>query len=269
MDCYEIYDNQKLAQCPKSTCAGKVVDIDELMIPAIVTLNKKGYHTSGCCSSHEFGFNLTNNMYGAKNTWINFKPSVLTLPPAPEGFELVRIGTGKGDGRHILRLERENPIWYAEPSVTDRQQRIFNGIVSLTKWAEKLPEKIPAEKIALRDVYNAIPKDAKHGDSFGITDKILINLIIRDDGENVEGLEIYDGFRNIVADVYFRIKKIDEKLHVLKNPVLHFFKNDALLYSFERPIEYTIDRFRYTIDDEDHAKYITAILCEFVNKYKD
>lgn len=51
MGCGEIYDwNTEI--CPKAGCEGDVVWIDELMIPIIKILRKKGYITSYCCSGH-------------------------------------------------------------------------------------------------------------------------------------------------------------------------------------------------------------------------
>lgn len=53
MGCYEIYDRD-LGYCPKSNCNDNVVEIDELMLPAIKLLNQKGYVTSFCCSGHVY-----------------------------------------------------------------------------------------------------------------------------------------------------------------------------------------------------------------------
>ena len=53
MGCYEIY-NEDLGVCPKANCAGTVVEIDELMLPAIRLLNQKGYLTAFCCSGHVY-----------------------------------------------------------------------------------------------------------------------------------------------------------------------------------------------------------------------
>lgn len=53
MDCYEIY-NADLEFCPKVNCYGRVVEIDELMLPTIMLLNQKGYITDFCCSGHSY-----------------------------------------------------------------------------------------------------------------------------------------------------------------------------------------------------------------------
>ena len=49
--CYEVY-NKDLGRCPKVNCEQQVVEIDELMLPVIIILNKKGYMTDFCCSGH-------------------------------------------------------------------------------------------------------------------------------------------------------------------------------------------------------------------------
>ena len=51
LDCFEVY-NTPFEHCPKASCDGQVVEIDELILPAIIEFNKKGYITEFCCSGH-------------------------------------------------------------------------------------------------------------------------------------------------------------------------------------------------------------------------
>lgn len=51
LDCFEVYDIL-LKYCPKKSCQGKMVEVDELMLPTIILLNQKGYITEYCCSGH-------------------------------------------------------------------------------------------------------------------------------------------------------------------------------------------------------------------------
>ena len=61
-----------------------------------------------------------------------------------------------------------------------------------------------------------------------------------------------------------------ENVNSLRNDVvIHFFKNDIAIDSFEKPLDFIIDGLKYTLNDTDHAKYIIDILAEFVNKYKE
>lgn len=39
-------------ECPKVGCWGELVEVDELMLPIIRILNRKGYETQYCCSGH-------------------------------------------------------------------------------------------------------------------------------------------------------------------------------------------------------------------------
>ncbi len=57
MECWEVYAGSgggldSYQRCPKRACMGKLADIDELMLPAIILLNEKGYYTQYCCSGH-------------------------------------------------------------------------------------------------------------------------------------------------------------------------------------------------------------------------
>ena len=51
LDCYETY-KIPLQNCPKTSCNGQVIEVDELMLPIVMLLNQKGYHTEFCCAGH-------------------------------------------------------------------------------------------------------------------------------------------------------------------------------------------------------------------------
>lgn len=61
LECFQVYKNSyglnnslDYLACPKMECEGEVVEIDELMLPIIITFNAKGYYTKYCCSGHLF-----------------------------------------------------------------------------------------------------------------------------------------------------------------------------------------------------------------------
>lgn len=42
--------------CPRTDCCGDIFECDELLIPAILELNNKGYSTLFCCAGHAFEY---------------------------------------------------------------------------------------------------------------------------------------------------------------------------------------------------------------------
>lgn len=54
LNCFEIYKFPS-ESCPKASCHGFVIEVDDLMLPTIMLLNQKGYPTEFCCSGHVDG----------------------------------------------------------------------------------------------------------------------------------------------------------------------------------------------------------------------
>lgn len=53
LKCLQLYDpDVDGKRCPKMHCNGKVVKIDELMIPVIIKLRQMKYETKFCCQGH-------------------------------------------------------------------------------------------------------------------------------------------------------------------------------------------------------------------------
>lgn len=79
LNCYTVYNQKSLKnqQCKKCNC--NAVVIDELLIPAIIILNQKGYITRFCCSGH-----LKKDL-NSVNAYINFTDDSV-LPYLPKGF---------------------------------------------------------------------------------------------------------------------------------------------------------------------------------------
>jgi len=53
LECYETYQ-MHLPYCPKTSCHGEIIEVDDLMLPVIMLLNQRGYYTEFCCSGHVY-----------------------------------------------------------------------------------------------------------------------------------------------------------------------------------------------------------------------
>ncbi len=145
-NCYEIYHNMILQYnnsktiycCPKVKCEAEVFFIDENMIPIIMVLNKKGYLTRACCSSHIWDPAC---MYISFYTGIKFNSDLpkefilsesIWLDEETEGREFNGVFYGI-----YLSKKVQNKI--LDMSTLYHQQIIFKYLNILYKWALDLP----------------------------------------------------------------------------------------------------------------------------------
>ena len=125
LNCFEVYSNEYRYDrrdynfCPKLGCDGEVVEIDELMIPVIKTLNEKGYCTEYCCSGH-YGDGYT-------NTYIKFSEWVELPEELPDGFVYEERGN----------VIRKNYVDNLHPN--EKYIEILNTTKDLIEWADNLP----------------------------------------------------------------------------------------------------------------------------------
>ena len=126
LNCFEVYSNEYKYDrrdynfCPKLGCDGEVVEIDELMIPVIKTLNEKGYCTEYCCSGH-YGDGYT-------NTYIKFSEWVELPEELPDGFVYEERGN----------VIRKNYVDNLHPN--EKYIEILNTTKDLIEWADNLPD---------------------------------------------------------------------------------------------------------------------------------
>ena len=126
LNCFEVYSNEYRYDrrdynfCPKLGCDGEVVEIDELMIPVIKTLNEKGYCTEYCCSGH------CGNGY--TNTYIKFSEWVELPEELPDGFVYEERGN----------VIRKNYVDNLHPN--QKYIEILNTTKDLIEWADNLPD---------------------------------------------------------------------------------------------------------------------------------
>ena len=129
LKCGEVYNesfqpppkSKNYIFCPKSSCIGKVVEVDELMIPTIKELNSKGYKTAFCCSGHLFE--------PASDCYIKFE-SIEDVPSTlPSGWI-------KGEDS-VIRVK----LYLLSLDPVELMQRISQENVNAYKWARWLKKK--------------------------------------------------------------------------------------------------------------------------------
>lgn len=141
LSCHEEYKKENLnlgkedtCRCPKVKCGGKIIELDDMILPVIKLLNIKGYQSAYCCSGHSYE--------KICDTYISFEsdsiPSYL-----PSGFELEdedcykahgwrfedKLGTDIG----IRKYHGENLNEY------DLHKDICKTMMDLVDWAKELP----------------------------------------------------------------------------------------------------------------------------------
>jgi hypothetical protein len=124
--CFEI-DKRKCRsglQCKNKNCDGWIVEIDELFLPAISLLNKKGYYTRNCCSGHMWDKVIC-------RAYIQFEGTP-NLPCLPEGFVLEKYYEDL-DAYSICNRININQI------DEERHRDILYCSLNLMNWAIKLP----------------------------------------------------------------------------------------------------------------------------------
>jgi len=112
-------ENKEWMFCPKINCHGEVVEIDELIMPTIIELNKKDYTTEFCCSGHSY------ERY--TNTYISFTGEKIPMN-LPKGFIMEKIGD-----KFCIRKYYDNIS-----SKLERFEEILKTNLELLKWANNL-----------------------------------------------------------------------------------------------------------------------------------
>ena len=168
LTCYTVFDASVFKDisndgvtyniCPNMGCQCEIFMIDELMIPIIFSLNKKGYKTTVCCSGH-----IWENLDGLYDSlYIGFDIGI-TLDTLPEGF----YQENYREKIYIRREHNESTIM-KNPSILDIQKFIFKGINDLLEWAEGLPV-LEREIILTNTVYDPDTEKVLFSQSDGST----------------------------------------------------------------------------------------------------
>jgi hypothetical protein len=132
LKCFRVYNQKTIKHkvCKNKNCNGEVVEIDELFIPVIAELNRKGYKTKYCCSGH---------IEDTFNSYIYFEDDI-ELPNLPDGYlfdkdAFPQVNWTMWETKNtIRRLFDENKNNF------DLSKEILESTLKVMKWVEELPD---------------------------------------------------------------------------------------------------------------------------------
>jgi hypothetical protein len=113
-------DIENYINCPKVNCVGILLEIDELIAPTIILLNKKGFITKYCCSGHWYEDLL--------QIYISFDKDIKISKSPPEGFEL-----------------KDNVLSYTNTDKLKMMKK-YNLIIKMNKILYKWAKELQSEK---------------------------------------------------------------------------------------------------------------------------
>lgn len=115
--------------CPRTDCCGNIFECDELLIPAILELNRKGYDTRFCCAGHAFGHGE-----GYISFYDYMYELTRNLPDPPEGWrwEDIQFRGESTIGERILRSTNDGK------DMRKKQIILTENANSLMNWAYNL-----------------------------------------------------------------------------------------------------------------------------------
>lgn len=139
--CYESYSNtiremafhdfgeDSFYVCPKRSCGGEIIEIDDNLALTIINLNQKGYYTKSSCAGHADDANPL--------TYIVFDEEVETLPYPPPGFLMARV-TGEESSNLIIARATEDIF-----DLANIFQELQENALILYKWSLQIPCRHP------------------------------------------------------------------------------------------------------------------------------
>lgn len=135
MGCYEIY-NGDLGMCPKANCEGEVVEIDELMVPAIRLLNEKGYMTEFCCSGHVYDNGCTSYVLldSLMSEILEDEDIAKIRELLPESWEIEFDSMGRWNFRHCIEKD------YVHQFYVTTYEDILEANIDFLHFVQQLPE---------------------------------------------------------------------------------------------------------------------------------
>jgi hypothetical protein len=132
LKCFKVYNQKTIKNdmCKVKGCHGDVVEIDELFIPLITELNKKGYKTNYCCSGH---------IDSISNSYIYFKDEII-LPSLPNGYlydqdMYPHVDWSRWKVKNTIRRQ-----FNVNKSLNELSKDIYRNAIEVLEWAEELPD---------------------------------------------------------------------------------------------------------------------------------
>jgi hypothetical protein len=133
--CYRINDKRKYKswlKCKDKNCSGYMIEVDELFLPSISLLNKKGYRTAYCCSAHIWENDIC-------DPYISFD-SYIKFPNLPKGFDYDKNiwpdvkWDNHNEGDKCIRKIIDVTI-----SEEDKHEQLLITSLDLLNWVKQLP----------------------------------------------------------------------------------------------------------------------------------
>jgi hypothetical protein len=139
-ECFEIYGNfTKRNVCPKVMCGEDLIEVDDLLIPVIINLNRKHYKTIYCCSGH---ITEPHNFLGAyiMFTEESFEKLIKNNPPPKYWYydgqnHLMRPSIDKNA---LVRYESDKPTTRYRNLTKEFMKRYRNKFADLTRVLDSL-----------------------------------------------------------------------------------------------------------------------------------
>lgn len=133
LNCERIYRQKTIKNnlCKNNNCLCEVVEIDELFVPIVLELNKKGYATRFCCSGH-----LEKDLKNI-NSYIYFE-DFAKLPNLPEGYKYDQDIYPDVDWSKWKVTNTIRRTFNSSNGINQLCKDIFENAISILIWAEKL-----------------------------------------------------------------------------------------------------------------------------------
>lgn len=144
--CGEIYNSKVFApidmgnhffRCPRASCMGEIVQVDELMLPIVKKLIDLGYNTDYCCSGHSYDDYIHSYI---KFEHLSNKTIKILFKNLPKSWEAEPCG-------NTYAIYPSNRYFGNEKNMIEKQKKIFNLLSDLMDWVEKLPKSPEEESI--------------------------------------------------------------------------------------------------------------------------